>query len=149
MRMKGLVRACVRPPEHIYYGPLVVDILTEGETCHVNLVYEVDPDVCLLWVFRSIDAAVWGDAMWENNENVVDVAEVIGEDREMLLVMENINDVHMLKFLTHDTDVREWRVYLMLHEDRIGDEQSVLEETSDDTGSSDEPPLDEDNSVAS
>jgi hypothetical protein len=22
--------ACVRPPEHIYYGPLVVDILTRG-----------------------------------------------------------------------------------------------------------------------
>ncbi len=53
-------------------------VIEEGKTCQVTIVYDVEPVVRLLLVFRSVDSALWGDAMWANNENVIDVAELIG-----------------------------------------------------------------------
>ncbi len=119
-------------------------VVEEGDTCHLTIVYNVEPVVRLLWVFRSVDSALWGDAMWADNEHVIDVAEVIGEETEALLVTENVNGIYMLKFLTHDVDVDEWRVYLILHEDGREDYHSVLDESSYDIESSEEPPLEDD-----
>ncbi len=62
---------------------------------------------------------------------------------------EIVNGMSMLKFLTHDVDVEEWRVYLILHEDGSVDYQSVVDESSYYTGSSEEPPLEDDNSFGS
>jgi hypothetical protein len=121
--------------------------MEEIGTGYVNLVYELDPFVRLLWVFRSIDSAIWGDAMWLNNEDVVDVSGVVGEeDIETLLVTESLNGLHVLRFLTKDSDVNEWRVYLMLHEDENEDSDSVTDESGSDVGSVEEPPLDDDGS---
>lgn len=122
-------------------------VIEEGGTCEMMLVYGIDPVVHLLWVFRSIESAVWGDVMWADNENVIDVAEAIGEDTEIVLVTENVNGMYVLKFLTHDVDVEEWRVYLLLHEEGRESDQSVLDESSYHTGSSDEPPLEEESSL--
>ncbi len=117
-------------------------------TGYVNLVYELDPLIRLLWVFRTIDSAVWGDAMWLNNEDVVDVSGVVGEeDVETLLVTESINGMHVLNFLTKDSDVNEWRVYLMLHEDESEESDSVTDVSGNHAGSVEEPPLDDDGSL--
>jgi hypothetical protein len=117
-------------------------------TSHVSLVYVLDPFVRLLWVFRAVDSAVWGDAMWLNNEDVIDVAKMIGEEEVgTLLVTEFVNGRHVLKFLTHDSDVNEWRVYLILHEDVLEDSDSISDESEINTEGVEEPPLDEDVSL--
>jgi hypothetical protein len=47
--------ACVRPPEHIYYGPLVVDILTVA--CVVTLLGMRDVPVFLAFVAACLTGA--------------------------------------------------------------------------------------------
>jgi hypothetical protein len=120
----------------------------EIDTGHLRIVYELDPFVRLLWVFRAVDSAVWGDAMWLDNEDVIDVSEMIGEEEVgTLLVTEFVSGRHVLKFLTHDSDVNEWRVYLMLHEDVSEDSESISDESEIDTDDVEEPLLDEDVSL--
>ncbi len=78
------------------------------------LVYEVEPVVSLLWVFRSVDPAIWGSAMWTNNENVVGAAESVRESEQAVLVTEEFSGHRVLKFLTFDVDEGDWRVFLVL-----------------------------------
>ena len=54
--------------------PYAVAIENVNEV-RLTVIYEVTPDRGVPWIFRLVDSAMWGDAMWANNEDVVDVAE--------------------------------------------------------------------------
>jgi hypothetical protein len=95
----------------------------------------------LLWVFRSIDAAIWGSKMWANNEHAIDVSEaVIGEGKH-IVVTKLMSSHHVLKFLSFNEDLGEWRVMFDLVFDVIelrgGDSDGSM------TDAQDSPALDE------
>jgi hypothetical protein len=79
------------------------------------LVYEVEPEMNLLWVFRSLDSAIWGNAMWANNENVIGTVESVRESEQAVLVTEEVDGHQVLKFLIYDVDEEDWRIFLVLH----------------------------------
>ncbi len=104
------VRSFVSNENHLYAVAI--------ETVHnkrMILVYEVEPEVDLLWIFRSVDPAIWGDAMWANNEHVVGAAESVRETEQTVLVTEEVSGHRILKFLAYDEDEKDWRVFLVLH----------------------------------
>jgi hypothetical protein len=81
----------------------------------LTVIYELTPDRGVAWIFRSVDAAMWGDAMWANNEDVVDVAESAREAERAVLVTEECARCRVLKLLTFDEELEEWQVFLVLH----------------------------------
>lgn len=96
----------------------------------LTLIYEL-PDRGLVWVFRSLDSAQWGEALWAENEGVTDVAESERETERALLVTEEIVPWRVLKLLTFDEDLEEWRVFLVLHTELSSDEDETVESDLD------------------
>ncbi len=123
-------------------------VIEQVENVRVTLVYDVEPGRGLLWVFRSIDSSVWGDTMWQDNEDVIDVAEGLDDDVNMLLVTEEAFHRRVLKLLIYDDDVSEWRADLVLYVVLSGSEGGSASDSVD--GSSimssaeGEPPLSDD-----
>jgi hypothetical protein len=122
------VRSFVSDESHLY--AVAVEIV---HSVRMILVYEVKPVVNLLWIFRSLDPAIWGEAMWANNEHVIGAAESVRESEQAVLVTEEFARHRVLKFLTYDEDEGDWRVYLLL---RSVTDNDVSGSTSDE-GSSD------------
>jgi hypothetical protein len=104
------VQSFVSDENHLY--AVAVEIVHNKQ---MILVYEVEPVVNLLWIFRSLDPAIWGDAMWANNEHVVGAAESVRESEQAVLVMEEVAGHIVLKFLAYEEDGEDWRVFLVLH----------------------------------
>lgn len=88
----------------------------------LTLIYELSPEQGLVWVFRSLDASLWGDAMWANNKGVFDVAESAREMDRTLMVAEDVAPYRLLKLLTFDEDLAEWKVFLILRMELSVDE---------------------------
>jgi hypothetical protein len=91
------VRYCVSNEDNPY--AVVIEIVQMNR---LMLIYEVNPEIELLWVFHSIEASLWGGAMWANNDDMIDVAKVVGEDVRALLVTEEAKHQRILKLLTYD-----------------------------------------------
>ncbi len=104
------VRSFVSDENHLY--AVAVEVVRNKR---MILVYEVEPGVNLLWIFQSLDPAIWRDAMWTNNEHVVGAAESVRETERTVLVTEEVVGHRILKFLTYDEDEENWRVFLVLH----------------------------------
>jgi hypothetical protein len=104
------VQSFVSDENHLY--AVAVEVVHNKR---MILVYEVEPEVNLLWIFQSLDPAIWGNAMWTNNEHVVGAAESVRETEQTVLVTEEVAGHRILKFLTYDGDEEDWRVFLVLH----------------------------------
>jgi hypothetical protein len=96
----------------------------------LTLIYDMDTDKNLLWVFRSLDSSLWGDAMWENNEGVVDVAESLRESEHVLLVTEDVAHHRFLKLLRCDNNIEDWRVFLVLHMNMLHEDDDISHSVS-------------------
>lgn len=94
--------------------PYAVVIESVNEV-RLTIIYEVTPDRGVAWIFRSVDSGMWGEAMWVNNEDVVDVAESAREAERAVLVTEECAHIRVLKLLTFDEELEDWRVFLVLH----------------------------------
>lgn len=114
--------------------PYAVVIKTVNEI-RLTLIYEMIPDRGLAWVFRSLDSAEWGDALWAENDGVIDVAESARESERAVLVVEDLAPYRVLKLLIFDEDLEEWRVFLVLHSELSIGEGDTLGSDSGDGGS--------------
>ncbi len=104
------VRSFMSDENHLY--AVAVEVVRNKR---MILVYEVEPGVNLLWIFQSLDPAIWRDAMWTNNDHVVGAAESVRETEQTVLVTEEVVGHRILKLLTYDEDEENWRVFLVLH----------------------------------
>lgn len=110
------VRYFVSDEDH-HYAVAVEDV----NSMQMILIYEVEPEVNLLWIFRSLDSAIWGNAMWANNEYVIGAAESVRESEQVVLVTEEVDGLRVLKFLSYDADELDWHVFLVLNSEADGD----------------------------
>ncbi len=133
------VRSFVSNENHLY--AVAIEIVHNKR---MILVYEVEPEVDLLWIFRSVDPAIWGDAMWANNEHVVKAAESVRETEQTVLVMEEVSGHRILKFLAYDEDEKNWRVFLVLHSVSDNDTANVAADDSTSDSQMPSPCLSED-----
>jgi hypothetical protein len=104
------VRSFVLDENHLYAA--AVEIVHNKR---MILVYEVEPVVNLLWIFWLLDPAIWGDAMWANNEHVVGAAESVRESEQAVLVTEEAAGHRILKLLTYDEESEDWRFFFVLY----------------------------------
>ncbi len=110
------VRRFVSVEDHRY-----VVAVEDVNSMQMILIYEVESEVNLLWVFRSLDSAIWGNAMWANNEFVTGAAESVREGEQAVLVTEEVGGLRILKILSYDVDELDWRVFLVLHSETDDD----------------------------
>ena len=133
------VQSFVSDESHLY--AVAIEVVHDKR---MILVYEVEPGVNLLWIFRSLDPAIWGDAMWANNEHVVGAAESVRETEQAVLVTEEVSGHRILKFLAYDEDEKNWRVFLVLHSVSDNDTANVAADDSTSDSQMPSPCLSED-----
>jgi hypothetical protein len=122
------VRSFVSNENHLY--AVALEIVHDKR---MILVYEVEPEVNLLWIFRSVDPSIWGDAMWANNEHVVGAAESVRETEQAVLVTEEVSGHRILKCLAYDEDEKDWRVFLVLHSVADNDTANGADDSTSDS----------------